>query len=155
MKKRKPQCIRQSRIEDCRHAAIATIVKHYGRSITIEFARQIIGTGQQGSTMTDLHRGAERLGFNARPVKTSPEIINRLDEAPLPAIIHLNGIHWGVLFGKQGKKFIVGDPAEGLRYLSEKELKKYWSDWIMLLLEPDPMRFYKELGDDKKQHSIN
>lgn len=94
--------------------------------------------------MLGLKRGAERLGFNARPVKTSPEVLKRINEAPLPAIIHWKGHHWVVLYGNKGKKCVVADPAVGLRYLSPQDLAEGWADWLMLLLEPDPIRFYAQ-----------
>lgn len=56
-----------------------------------------------------LRRGAETLGFNARSVKATPQLLERLNEAPLPAIIHWNGYHWVVLYGRKGKKYAVAD----------------------------------------------
>ncbi len=50
-----------------------------------------------------MNRGAEAFGFNARQVKATSQIIDRLHEAPLPAIIHWKGYHWVVLYGKKGK----------------------------------------------------
>jgi ATP-binding cassette, subfamily C, bacterial len=95
-----------------------------------------------------LKRGAETLGFNARAVKTSEELLNQMNEAPLPAIIHWKGNHWVVLHGKKGKKCVVADPAVGIRYLSSQEIAESWTDWLMLLLEPDPVKFYANENDE-------
>ncbi|EHC12802.1 peptidase domain-containing ABC transporter [Fischerella thermalis] len=130
--------------EDCGAACLASITKYYGRNFTLNQIREVVGTGQFGTTLLGLKRGAERLGFNARPVKTSPEVLKRINEAPLPAIIHWKGHHWVVLYGKKGKKCVVADPAVGLRYLSPQDLAEGWADWLMLLLEPDPIRFYAQ-----------
>lgn len=130
--------------EDCGAACLASITKYYGRNFTLNHIREVVGTGQFGTTLLGLKRGAERLGFNARPVKTSPEVLKRINEAPLPAIIHWKGHHWVVLYGKKGKKCVVADPAVGLRYLSSQDLAEGWTDWLMLLLEPDPIRFYTQ-----------
>jgi ATP-binding cassette, subfamily C, bacterial len=133
--------------EDCGAACLASIAKHYGRNFTLNHIREAVGTGQFGTTLLGLKRGAETLGFNARPVKTSPELLNRMNEAPLPAIIHWKGHHWVVLYGKKGKKCVVADPAIGLRYLSKQDLAEGWTDWLMLLLEPDPVRFHEQESD--------
>jgi ATP-binding cassette, subfamily C, bacterial len=141
--------VRQYSEEDCGAASLATIAKYYKRFLTLNHVREIVGTGQLGTTMLGLRRGAESLGFNAQSVKTSPEILDRLSEAPLPAIIHWKGTHWVVLYGKKGKKYIIGDPACDIRYLDRNELSDGWKNWVMLLLEPDDIRF-KEQPDDKK-----
>lgn len=130
--------------EDCGAACLAAIAKHYGRTFTLNHIREVVGTGQLGTTLLGLKRGAETLGFNARPVKTSPELLDRLHEAPLPAIIHWKGNHWVILHGKKGKQCVVADPAVGIRYLSKQDLVEGWGDWLMLLLEPDPIRFFDQ-----------
>ncbi|KYC35368.1 ABC transporter ATP-binding protein [Scytonema hofmannii PCC 7110] len=134
--------------EDCGAACLAAIAKHYGRTFTLNHVREAVGTGQLGTTLLGLKRGAETLGFDARPVKTSPELLNRLHEAPLPAIIHWKGNHWVILHGKKGKKCVVADPAVGIRYLSTQDLAEGWADWLMLLLEPDPIRFFDKQNDN-------
>jgi ATP-binding cassette, subfamily C, bacterial len=130
--------VEQHSEEDCGAACLASISKYYGRTFTLSHIREAVGTGQLGTTLLGLKRGAETLGFNARPVKTSPELLNRMNEAPLPAIIHWKGHHWVVLYGKKGNKCVVADPAVGVRYLSKQDLVEGWTDWLMLLLEPDP-----------------
>jgi len=56
--------------------------------------------------------------------------------------------HWVVLYGQRGRKYVVADPAVEIRYLSREELKEGWTDGVMLLLEPDAVRFYAQ-PDDK------
>ncbi|MDF5710705.1 MAG: peptidase domain-containing ABC transporter [Nostoc sp. S4] len=143
----KYQFVKQHSKEDCGAACLATIAKYYGRTFTLSRIREAVGTGQFGTTLLGLKRGAETLGFNARPVKTSSELLNRMNEAPLPAIIHWKGNHWVVLYGKKGKKCLVADPAVGVRYLSQKEIAEGWTDWLILLLEPDPIRFFSQEND--------
>ncbi|BAY93577.1 MULTISPECIES: peptidase domain-containing ABC transporter [unclassified Tolypothrix] len=140
--------VKQHSEEDCGAACIATIAKHYGHNFTLTHIREAVGTGQFGTTLLGLRRGAEILGFNTRPVKTSPELLNRMHEAPLPAIIHWKGNHWVVLYGKKGKKCLIADPAVGIRHLSKKDLAEGWTDWLMLLLEPDPVRFFAQKDDN-------
>lgn len=141
-------CIKQHSEEDCGAACLASIAKHYGRTFAISRVREAVGTGQHGTSLLGLSRGAEALGFNARSVRTSPDILDRMSEAPLPAIIHWKGYHWVVLYGQRGKKYIVADPGVGIRYLSKKEVTEGWNDWVLLLLEPDYTRFSEQKDDD-------
>lgn len=133
--------------EDCGAACLASIAKHHGRTFTLTRIREAVGTGQLGTTLLGLRRGAEALGFLTRSAVASAEILDRISQMPLPAVIHWRGNHWVVLYGKQGKQYVVGDPAIGLRYLSEAELTEAWADWIILLVQPDPSRFYAQSED--------
>jgi len=144
----KYQVVTQHSEEDCGAACLASIAKHYRRNFTLNRIREAVGTGQLGTTLLGLRRGAEALGFNARSVRASNEILDQINQAPLPAIIHWKGCHWVVLYGQKGKKYIVADPAVNVRYVSKKELTEAWSDKVMLLLEPDSVRFYAQ-PDDK------
>ncbi|MEH1766830.1 MAG: peptidase domain-containing ABC transporter [Nostoc sp.] len=144
----KYQVVTQHSEEDCGAACLASIAKHYRRNFTLNRIREAVGTGQLGTTLLGLRRGAEALGFNARSVRASNEILDQMNQAPLPAIIHWKGYHWVVLYGQKGKKYIVADPAVNIRYVSKKELMEGWSDKVMLLLEPDSVRFYAQ-PDDK------
>lgn len=145
---KKYQVVRQHSEEDCGAACLATIARNYERSFTLNRIREAVGTGQLGTTLLGLRQGAETLGFNARAVKASTEIIDRIKEAPLPAIIHWKGYHWVVLYGQQGKKYVIADPAVGIRYLTKHELSEGWANLATLLLQPDENRFYVQ-GDDQ------
>ena len=151
---KKYQSVLQHSEEDCGAACLATITKHYGRTFTINRIREAVGTGQHGTTLLGLKRGAATLGFNARSVKASPEILDKLVQIPLPAVIHWKGYHWIVLYGQQGKKYVIADPGVGVRYLSKTELAQGWFNGVMLLLEPDPVRFFAQPDDSKQPNGF-
>jgi ATP-binding cassette, subfamily C, bacterial len=146
----KYQVVRQYSEEDCGAACIASIAKYYKRFLTLNRVREIVGTGQLGTTMLGLRRGAESLGFKARSVRATSEILQKINEAPLPAILHWKGHHWVILYGKKRNKYIIGDPAVDIRYVDKQELIEGWKNWVMLLLEPDPVRFYQRSDDEEK-----
>jgi ATP-binding cassette subfamily C protein len=143
----KYQLVPQHSEEDCGAACLATIAKYQGRTFSLNHVRAAVGTGQLGTTLLGLRRGAEALGFKARSVKASAQIVDRMKEAPLPAIIHWMGYHWVVLYGQRGRKYVIADPGVGIRYLSKKELISGWLDGVMLLLEPDPIHFFAQPND--------
>ncbi|NEQ98752.1 MAG: peptidase domain-containing ABC transporter [Cyanothece sp. SIO2G6] len=131
---------RQHSEEDCGAACLAAIAKHIGYPMSMPTIREAVGTSQHGTTLLGLQQGAEVLGFYARSVQADPAVLDRLEEMPLPAILHWKGVHWIVFYGRKGKHFVVMDPAVGLRFLSRHEFREGWSDWIALLLTPDLAR---------------
>lgn len=133
--------------EDCGAACLASVAKFHGRTFTLTRLREAIGTGQLGTTLLGLRRGAEVLGFRARSAAASSEILAHLDQVPMPAIIHWRGNHWVVLYGKRGDRYVIADPAVGLRYLDREELRDAWRNGVILLMEPDPVRFYAQSSD--------
>lgn len=133
--------------EDCGAACLATVARTHGRTFSISRIREAVGTGSRGTSLLGLSRGAEALGFNVRQVKATDAFLDRLDQAPLPAIIHWKGYHWVVLHGRKDKQYIIADPGVGIRYLSRRELVEGWSNGIMLLLLPDDNRFYQQPED--------
>lgn len=149
----KYSCVLQHSETDCGAASLAAICQHYGRALTLNRVREAVGTGQLGTTLLGLKRGAEALGLNARSVRASPNIVDNLQSAPLPAIIHWKGHHWVVLYGQRRDKYILADPAVGIRYVSRDELIESWGDLILLLLEPDPIHFH-DLQDEKVNRGI-
>lgn len=144
----KYSCVLQHSEEDCGAACLATIAKHYGRSLSLSRVREAVGTGQLGTTLLGLKRGAESLGFHARAVKASAELMDRLSEAPLPAVIHWKGYHWVVLYGQANQRYVIADPGIGVRHLNRQELTAAWANGVMLLLDLDDARFYAQPQDE-------
>jgi ABC-type bacteriocin/lantibiotic exporter with double-glycine peptidase domain len=140
-------CILQHSEEDCGAACLATVAKHYGRTCSLARMREAVGTGSRGTTLLGLRRGAEVLGFHARQAQATAQAIEHLNEAPLPLIIHWQGNHWVVLYRQRGKKYIIADPAVGIRHLTKEELLAGWSNGVMLVLQPDEERFYEQPND--------
>jgi ABC-type bacteriocin/lantibiotic exporter with double-glycine peptidase domain len=133
---RYPIVLQQSE-EDCGAACLATVAQYHGRHFSIGRIRELAGTRSRGTSLLGLSRGAESLGFQVRQVKATPQLLDHLDQVPLPAIVHWQGYHWMVLYGKNRRnQFIVADPSIGLRYLSEVELMSGWTNGAMLMLNP-------------------
>ncbi|WP_088240298.1 peptidase domain-containing ABC transporter [Calothrix rhizosoleniae] len=137
----KYKLVKQSSEEDCGAACVASIAKYYGHNFAINQIREAINTGQKGTTLLDLRQGTEALGFHTESGKVAPDAIPRLTDNFLPAIIHWQGYHWVVLYGKRGKKYIIGDPAVGIRYISYEDLVDSWEDGVLLLIKPDKQGF--------------
>jgi ATP-binding cassette, subfamily B, bacterial len=150
---------KQADAKDCGPTCLKIIAKHYGKSLNIQTLRQLSETTREGSNLLNVSEAAEQLGFRTLGVKLSLE---KLQEAPLPCILHWNANHYVVLaslnpskggtFKKQFKA-VVSDPAFGLIEYNEEEFVKRWignnadehtEEGIALLLEPTP-KFYSPL----------
>ena len=150
----KYQLIKQHSEEDCGAACLASIAQHYKRYFNIGRVREAVGTRQNGTTLLGLNQGAAELGFNARAIKAQIKVIDK-EVLPLPAIIHWKGYHWIVLYGKKGNKYVIADPGLGVRFLDKKSFLAGWTDGVMLLLEPDPLRFTEQDDDREKIRGFN
>jgi len=143
---KKYQIILQHNEEDCGAVCLASLAKYYGRIFTVNQVREAVGTNQQGTTLLGLKQGAELLGFNARVFKAAKESVNNTH---LPAIIHWEG-HWVILYAQKGNKYVIGEPGVGIVHLDRDTLFSLWKDGVIMLLEPDPVRFFALLDDQEK-----
>ncbi|CCV63655.1 similar to bacteriocin transporter subunit, putative fragment [Alteracholeplasma palmae J233] len=67
--------VRQHDQTDCAAASLATVSIFYGREITISKLRDICGTDIKGTSVAGLVEGAKQLGFDAKSVRISEEIV--------------------------------------------------------------------------------
>jgi ATP-binding cassette subfamily B protein len=115
---------------DCGAASLAMVCSHFGRNVSISRIREAVHMATDGTSLAGITRGAEELGLDARSVRASK---NRLDELPLPAIVHWEGNHWVVLYAVRDGHVRVADPARGLRRIPRDEFVKKWSGYASLL----------------------
>lgn len=68
--RRRYYCVKQHDITDCAAASQATICLQYGKEISIARIRQMAGTDRFGTTAYRVVKAAEKLGFEAKAVRT-------------------------------------------------------------------------------------
>ena len=131
---------------DCGVACLLSIVKLYNGNHSLEKLRELSGTTQQGTTLLGLYQVANKIGFTAEGYEAD---LNALIEHKQPVILHVvveNQLqHYIVCYGltptlSKGDgeaKFLIGDPAKGIYYLSGDELDKIWVSKSCLTLEPN------------------
>lgn len=115
---------------DCGAACLAMICRHFGRSVSLSRIRVAVRTATDGTSLAGLTRGADALGLAARSVRASK---SRLEELPLPAIVHWEGNHWVVVYDVTGRHVRVSDPALGRRRLPRDEFLKAWSGYASVI----------------------
>jgi ABC-type bacteriocin/lantibiotic exporter with double-glycine peptidase domain/CRP-like cAMP-binding protein len=109
---------------DCGVACLAMVARSFGRKVSVAFLRDVAGTGTEGTTLTGIVEAGRAIGIDVEPLRASKD---RLDELPLPAIVHYKGNHWIVLYGVAENEVYVADPAISLRALPRDEFLADWT----------------------------
>jgi ATP-binding cassette subfamily B protein len=164
--------------KDCGPTCLKIIARHYQQSINIQRLRILSETIRTGSNLQGVSNAAEAIGFRSLGVKINAR---KLEETPLPCILHWNGNHYVVLYKvSPSKKFPslweglgmglnstyhISDPAHGLLTYKEREFLDLWigkdasretEEGIALLLEPTPALYEQEnAGDEKKEFGFS
>jgi ATP-binding cassette subfamily B protein len=115
---------------DCGAACLAMVTRHFGRPVSLGHIRQAVGTSVEGTSLLGITSGAEALGLAARSVKASK---SRVEEMPLPAVVHWEGNHWVVAYDVNDKRVKIADPAAGLRRVRREEFDEKWSGYAALI----------------------
>ncbi|EZH72133.1 ABC transporter ATP-binding protein [Aquimarina atlantica] len=152
---------KQAESKDCGPTCIKIIAKHYGRVLNTQKLRSLSETTREGSSLLGLSDAVEEIGFRSLGVKLS---LSKLDEVPLPCIVHWNKVHYVVVYKiktsrKGGMTIYVSDPAHGLITYTKDEFIKAWignnadentEEGVALLVEPTP-NFYSDNLDEEDQ----
>lgn len=135
-KKLRKSFILQHDQSDCGVACLLSVLKYYNSNSSLERLRELSGTDKQGTTLLGLYQAANEIGFEAKGMKADIESISKFQE---PVILHIlkdkQLEHYVVFYGIKDDKFVVGDPAEGIKYLSAKELDEIWKTKHCLILK--------------------
>ena len=144
---------KQADAKDCGPTCLKIIAKQYGQTLNIQKLREYSETTREGSNLLFLSDAAEKIGFRTLGVKLN---FLKLEEAPLPCILHWNKEHYVVLYKISKKRCYISDPAIGLIDYNEEEFLKFWignnanettEEGIALLLEPTPNFYQNEETD--------
>lgn len=148
--------VKQNCEEECGAACLATVARHYGKTVAMPLVRHLVGTGHQGTTLLGLRRGGDELGFHCRAMRTEVEdgFFRDVQQIRLPAILHWKGNHWVVLHAVLPRRVVIADPAEGILQLSRRQFLQSWGDGVLLTLEPDMARLQRQPDDSGKLHFL-
>ncbi len=132
---------------DCGAACLGMVTRHYGKAVSLPMIRELVHTSTDGTSLLGITRGAAELGLAARALRVSR---SRLEELPLPAVVHWEGNHWVVLYEVGESHVRVGDPATGVRKLPREEFEEKWTGYAVVF-EPTPA--FDEVPEAKPSYS--
>ncbi len=148
---------KQTDIKDCGPTCLKILAKHYGKTINIQDLRDISETTREGSNLLFLSDAAEKIGFRTLGVKLSLE---RLQEAPLPCILHWNKNHYVVLYKIKKNTYYISDPGFGLIEYNTEDFIKFWignnadnttREGVALLMEATPQFYQSEFDKEENK----
>ncbi len=121
--------VRQIDEMDCGAACTAMLCRFFGHDVSPTAIRFALGTDTEGTSLRGIVRGGTELGLEVRAIKSSAD---RLDQLPLPAVIHWDANHWIIVYRVDGDRVRVADPARGLRTLARAEVAEKWTGFAAL-----------------------
>lgn len=139
---------------DCGPTCLRMVAAFYGKRYSLEGLREKSFITREGISMLGISEAAEKIGFRSICVQVGYE---KLQEAPLPCIIHWNQQHFVVVYKLNDKHVWVADPGAGKLKYTKEEFCNCWlssrkneeDTGVALLLEPTP-EFYtiEDEGDE-------
>ncbi|WP_370794973.1 peptidase domain-containing ABC transporter [Bacteroides stercorirosoris] len=139
---------------DCGPTCLRMVAAFYGKRYSLEGLREKSFITREGVSMLGISEAAEKIGFRSICVQVGYE---KLQEAPLPCIIHWNQQHFVVVYKLNDKHVWVADPGAGKLKYTKEEFCNCWlssrkneeDTGVALLLEPTP-EFYtiEDEGDE-------
>ncbi len=136
--------IEQQSSADCGATCLAMISQYWGKRLNLNFLRDLTGVGRSGASLKNLAKAAEKLGYQARPVRAS---LNRLIEEKNPWIAHWQGDHYVVVYRVKGDRLLIADPAQGKRLMPRQEFITGWTGYALLL---DPTEGLNQVPTEKR-----
>jgi ATP-binding cassette subfamily B protein len=128
---------------------MAMVCLHYKKETTITRLRDMMGTDIKGTNLIGLSKCAETLGFTTQAVKVDKE--GFLSKYTLPCIANIvtkEGLaHFVVIFKKNDKYIVIGDPAKDLERVEIEEFYKNFTGNLLLLAPNNEFEKSKIKGD--------
>ncbi len=129
--------IKQRDITDCGAACLASIAAYYHLGIPVARIRQLAGTDQKGTNAWGLVKAAEKLGFTAKGVRGSIDVLPGIH---CPAIAHVllqkKLLHFVVIYKLKKAGIEYMDPGDGaLHKATLQEFNEIWTG-VLILMAP-------------------
>jgi len=119
---------------ECGAAALAMILRHYGKMLPLDQVRYACGVSRDGSNAGSMLKAARNFGLDAHGYRME---VADLEKAPLPAIIHWEFDHFLVVEKFTRRWVYLADSARGYRRVSRKEFNGCFTG-IVLTCMPGP-----------------
>ena len=124
--------ILQMEAVECGAAALAMVLAHHRRWVSLEKLRQDCHVTQNGVNAKEILQAARSYGLDAQAYKVD---IEHLASHRMPCIIYWGLNHFVVLEGYRDGQWRINDPALGRRAVSEEEFSRFYTG---VLLEVQP-----------------
>jgi ABC-type bacteriocin/lantibiotic exporter with double-glycine peptidase domain len=138
--------VQQLEWTDCGAACVAMVLAYFGRDVTLDEVREIVGGGgREGADALSLRRAAEWYGLRARGISLDIEHLRFL---PAGSILHWEFNHFVVFERLTRRGAEIVDPGRGRRTIPEKQLRTSFTG-VALVFEPTEAFAPKRAGSGR------
>ncbi len=117
---------------ECAAAALAMVLAHYGRDVTIQEAHERCNVGRDGASARDITEAARSYGLRVNPYSLE---LDELVDLPCPAILHWQFNHFVVLEDFDGHRATIVDPVGERTRVDREELSRSFTG-VALSMSP-------------------
>nr|WP_251282691.1 peptidase domain-containing ABC transporter [Escherichia coli] len=121
---RRVPVIHQTETAECGLACLAMICGHFRKNIDLIYLRRKFNLSARGATLAGINGIAEQLGMATRPLSLE---LDELRVLKTPCILHWDFSHFVVLVSVKRNRYVLHDPARGIRYISREEMSRYFT----------------------------
>ncbi|HIB9629340.1 TPA: colicin V export peptidase/ABC transporter CvaB [Escherichia coli] len=121
---RRVPVIHQTETAECGLACLAMICGHFGKNIDLIYLRRKFNLSARGATLAGINGIAEQLGMATRALSLE---LDELRVLKTPCILHWDFSHFVVLVSVKRNRYVLHDPARGIRYISQEEMSRYFT----------------------------
>ncbi|MCD6993732.1 peptidase domain-containing ABC transporter [Escherichia coli] len=121
---RRVPVIHQTETAECGLACLAMICGHFGKNIDLIYLRRKFNLSARGATLAGINGTAEQLGMATRALSLE---LDELRVLKTPCILHWDFSHFVVLVSVKRNRYVLHDPARGIRYISREEMSRYFT----------------------------
>ncbi|EFM0541908.1 peptidase domain-containing ABC transporter [Escherichia coli] len=121
---RRVPVIHQTETAECGLACLAMICGHFGKNIDLIYLRRKFNLSSRGATLAGINGIAEQLGMATRALSLE---LDELRVLKTPCILHWDFSHFVVLVSVKRNRYVLHDPARGIRYISREEMSRYFT----------------------------
>ncbi|EHI0961189.1 peptidase domain-containing ABC transporter [Escherichia coli] len=121
---RRVPVIHQTETAECGLACLAMICGHFGKNIDLIYFRRKFNLSARGATLAGINGIAEQLGMATRALSLE---LDELRVLKTPCILHWDFSHFVVLVSVKRNRYVLHDPARGIRYISREEMSRYFT----------------------------
>lgn len=114
---------------ECGIACLAMIAGWYGHRLEYPQLKASYPTTRRGLSLADLAAVADQLNFDVRGYRIDD--VADLGKVRLPAILHWGGNHFVVLKSVRKDRYVVHNPAVGVRKLTRKDIEDSFSGFVL------------------------
>ncbi|MXZ98793.1 MAG: ATP-binding cassette domain-containing protein [Acidimicrobiaceae bacterium] len=119
----------QMHVTECGAACLGSLLAHFGRWVSAEELRVACGVNRDGASAADLVAAAQRYGLRLAGWRLEPESLAGL---AMPVILHWEFNHFVVLEGVRRGRWLLNDPANGRRSVSDDEFDKAFTGVVLV-----------------------